>query len=207
MQAMLNRAKQDTSVGTENLATRERTRLWYRAPHHAPVDDQFIAEQTAEVPARPVVAPAECVRREPTGPLRTMQALQSTLDQADTEVPPVAPEFDGETLTGWRDAPKYCPILLLSANPILDARVPGPILGPGTQYRIVSLADGVACVQVDALNGQIGLGYCNAVDLICYEPDIMYLRGEKRSGRRYTARLNLNRISQRIAGATGSLLG
>ena len=111
-----------------------------------------------------------------------------------------------EALTEWRDAPRHCPILLLSANQILDARVPGPLLGPGTKYRIVSVGDGVVCLQVDALDGQIGLGYCNAVDMLCYEPDIMYLRGEKRSGRRHTARLNLGRISQRIAGVTGSLI-
>jgi hypothetical protein len=167
----------------------------------------LINEHTAS-PA-PVPAPIDNsgVRKERTGPLRSIDALQSVLDQADAEAATPKQAEHVEALTDWRDAPRHCPILLLSANQILDARVPGPLLGPGTRYRIVTVADCVVCLEFVALDGQIGLGYCNAVDLMCYEPDIMYLRGEKRSGRRYTARLNLSRISHRISGVTGSLIG
>ena len=70
----------------------------------------------------------------------------------------------------------------------------------------MTVNDGVVCLQVEALDGQVGLGYCNAVDLMCYEPEIMYLRPDKRS-RRQTARLGLSRLSQRITGGTGSLSG
>lgn len=110
-------------------------------------------------------------------------------------------------MTEWRDAPRHCPILLLSANQILDARIPGPMLGPGTRYRIVSIDDGVVRLQVEALDGQVGLGYCNAVDLMCYEPDIMYMRREKRTGKRATARLGLTKLSQCLSGVTGPLSG
>lgn len=206
MQAMRERTNVNMSASFGTLPKREHTRLWYRTEITRPDQDVLISEQPGS-PA-PTSDPIDNGGRlrERTGPLRSIAALQSVLDQVEAEASTPRQAEPIEALTDWRDAPRHCPILLLSANPILDARVPGPLLGPGTKYRIVSIADGVVCLQVDALDGQVGLGYCNAVDLLCYEPDIMYLRGEKRSGRRHTARLGLGRISQRIAGVTGSLI-
>jgi hypothetical protein len=207
MHAVLERTTPNTLADSEGLAKRERTRLWYRTGHDEDPQDRVIAEQTSAPETASVGQQASGSRKERTGPLRSMETLQSALEKADTDSAPKAQSGEIKALTDWRDAPRHCPILLLSANQILDARVPGPLLGPGTKYRIVTVTDGVVCLQVEALDGQVGLGYCNAVDLMCYEPDIMYLRGEKRSGRRYTARLNLSRISHRISGVTGSLIG
>jgi hypothetical protein len=190
-----------------DVQKRERTRLWYRTEHAKPNEDVLISEQSTALIGEHGQRDEGGTLRERTGPLRSMAALQSVLAETTAESHDAALPANVEALTDWRDAPRHCPILLLSANPILDARAPGPLLGPGTKYRIVSVADGIVCLQVDALDGRIGIGYCNSVDLICYEPDILYLRGEKRTGRRSTARLNLSRISQRIAGVTGSLIG
>jgi hypothetical protein len=114
---------------------------------------------------------------------------------------------DTNALTEWRDAPAHCPVLLLSASSLLDARNPGPILGPGTRYRILTVDDGVVALKVAAIDGQVGLGYCNAVDLICFEPEIVYLRRDRQTGKLGTAKLGLNKLSQRISGVTGSLVG
>lgn len=202
---MPERAKRNTlDGGTETLAKRERTRLWYRAEHQPRQDDWVISEQ-------PSISGSESgqvaePRRGRTDQLRSIEALQATLEQEQvTHKSSPAVEIKN-ALTDWRDAPRHCPILLLSSNPILDARLPGPLLGPGTRYRIVSVADGVVCLQVETLDGQVGLGYCNAVDLMCYEPEILYLR-QKKGGKRQTARLGLARISQRLSGVTGSLIG
>lgn len=207
MHAVPERTKSPFVGTSEGLPKRDRTRLWYRAAHGKPNEDVLISEQSTDGGAASDSDYGSSVRRERTGPLRSMAALQSVLDDAAPDADAAAQPADIDALTDWRDAPRHCPILLLSANPILDARVPGPLLGPGTKYRIVSVADGVVCLQVEALDGKIGLGYCNAVDLICYEPDIMYFRGDKRTRKRGSARLHLSRVSQRIAGVTGSLIG
>jgi hypothetical protein len=197
-----NRNPFDT--GTDKLAKRERTRLWYRTDHSARNNDWVISERPTG--ADSMTEEAAGRRRGRTDQLRSIEALQATLDQGQAADNVAAPVEVRNALTDWRDAPRHCPILLLSSNSILDARLPGPLLGPGTKYRIVSVADGIVCLQVETLDGQVGLGYCNAVDLMCYEPEILYLR-QKKGGKRQTARLGLARISQRLSGVTGSLIG
>lgn len=205
---MFERGKRSsTSVAEiDHLATRERTRLWYRTGP-ATAEDRLLSQRPDAGPEEPRVVAEHDAPRPPTGQLRTFAALQSALAEAAPGTPASEEIDDIDTLTDWRDAPRYCPILLLSANQILDARAPGPLLGPGTSYRIVSIDDGVVRLQVKALDGQVGLGYCNAVDLMCYEPDIMYMRRDRQTGKRHTARLGLNRLSQRLSGVTGSLIG
>ena len=188
----------------DRLARREGTRLWYRVEPGTQHEDHLVWEGHGR--EAPAAAAEETPPRTRTGQLRSMEALQATLEQAETPAPARQNVEDIRTLTDWRDSPRHCPVLLLSSTTLLDARQPGPLLGPGTKYRIVTVNDGVVCLQVEALDGQIGLGYCNAVDLMCYEPEIMYLRPEKRT-RRQTARLSLSRLSHRITGGTGSLGG
>jgi hypothetical protein len=134
--------------------------------------------------------------------------LQKALEQV-VELSNEAPSThqNKDALTDWRDAPKHCPVLLLSATALLDARNPGPILGPGKRYRILTINDGVAALEVAALDGHVGAGYCNAIDLTCVEPNIANLRRESGANVRQTARLSLNRISQRISGVTAALVG
>jgi hypothetical protein len=196
---MSQHASTTLSSATDTLARRERTRLWYRAESHDADEDRLISEQPSAERSR------QTGRLPRTGQLRGLEALQATLDQADSEDAVTEAVEIGETLTDWRDSPRHCPVLLLSANSLLDARNPGPLLGPGTRYRIVTVEAGIVCLQVDALDGRIGVGFCNAVDLMCYEPEIMYLRHQKRTGRLQTAKLSLSRLSQRLTGGTGSL--
>jgi len=199
---MPERAKRNTfDGGTDTLVKRERTRLWYRSEHSARHDDWVISEQPSGADA--VASDAPGPRRGRTNQLRSIEALEARLEQEQPTAKVATAVEVKNTLTDWRGAPRHCPILLLSMNPILDARLPGPLLGPGTRYRIVSVADGVVCLQVETLDGQISLGYCNAVDLMCYEPEILYLR-QKKVGKRHTARLGLAKISQRLSGVTGS---
>ena len=201
---MFQRRNVTLSDHDDRLARREGTRLWYRVEPDSRHEGHLVWEgHRREAPA---ATAEEAPPRTRTGQLRSMEALQASLEQAETP-PPTRQHIDEiRTLTNWRDSPRHCPVLLLSSTTLLDARQPGPLLGPGTRYRIVTVNDGVVCLQVQALDGQIGLGYCNAVDLMCYEPEIMYLRPDKRS-RRQTARLGLSRLSQRITGGTGSLSG
>lgn len=196
---MSQHASTTLSSATDSLARRERTRLWYRAESQSAPEDQLISERPSADHTR------QTGRLPHTGQLRALEALQATLDQADSGAPATETMEVGETLTEWRDSPRHCPVLLLSASSLLDARNPGPLLGPGTQYRIITVEAGIVCLQVDALDGRVGIGYCNAVDLMCYEPEIMYMRHEKRTGRLQTAKLSLSRLSQRLTGGTGSL--
>lgn len=201
---MLQRGNAVLSDYDDRLARREGTRLWYRIEPNSQDEDQLLWEGHRR--ETKVTATEEESPRTRTGQLRSMEALQATLEQTEAPAPSPQNVDDIQVLTDWRDSPRHCPVLLLSSTSLLDARQPGPLLGPGTKYRIVTVNDGVVCLQVQALDGQVGLGYCNAVDLMCYEPEIMYLRPDKRS-RRQTARLGLSRLSQRITGGTGSLIG
>jgi hypothetical protein len=199
MRVMSHHASTTLPSATDNLARRERTRLWYRAENQPALEDHLISEEPSGQHVRGTG------RLPRTGQLSALQALQATLDQDDAEAPAAETIEINDALTDWRDSPRHCPVLLLSASPLLDARNPGPLLGPGTRYRIVTVEAGVVCVQVDALDGRVGVGYCNTVDLMCYEPEVMYLRQQKRTGRLQTAKLSLGRLSQRITGGTGSL--
>ena len=188
--------------GTDTLQRRERTRLWYRQQSEPPKDIsplEAIAKHRA-IPA--AIGTDRLVRESVSLRANLRRAVGETADGAELPA-----ERATAPLTSWRDAPKHCPVLLLSTSSLLDARNPGPILGPGARYRILSLNNGIAALEVAALDGQVGIGFCNAVDLTCVEPNIAHLRREGGSRGRQTARLNLNRISQRLAGVTAALVG
>jgi hypothetical protein len=200
--------------GIDMLTRRERTRLWYR---EQPVPAETISPLDALAQGKPVSAvhitrPEAAPRSIGTDRLvRESVSLKENLRKAlgeagDGAKQAPAPQA-GAALTTWRDAPTHCPVLLLSATALLDARNPGPILGPGTRYRILSLHDGIAALEVTALDGQVGAGFCNAVDLTCVEPNLAHLRRESGAKGRQTARLSLNRLSQRISGVTAALVG
>lgn len=204
----------DPIDGVDELHKRERTRLWYRAQ---PVTELLVDPVQALVAGKPVTA-VRVIKAEPASPRHTDRLVRETvsrpratadlvriLDEASLQ-PEATEEFDeAHALTEWRDAPAQCPVLLLSATSLLDARNPGPILGPGTSYRILTVSDGVVMLKVATLDGHQSIGYCNAVDLICIEPEIVNLRRERQTGKLGTARLNLSKLTQRITGATGSL--
>jgi hypothetical protein len=196
----VDRAVRDLSITPPRIARRERSRLWYRMDPRERAAHLQAGRQLG-------VAANHETRQAGTNSLRALKAIQKELDQVDHEAQTKLLTSDQKSnikaLTEWRDAPRHCPVVLLCATAELDARLPGPILGPGTRYRIVAQTDGVVMVEVESLDGQFAIGHCKAVDLMSYEPDIMYLREDKR-GRRGTTRLGIGKISQRIA---GSLIG
>jgi hypothetical protein len=211
---MFTKTNREPIDGIDTLKRRERTRLWYRQ-QPKPVETASPLEVLAN--GKPVSA-VRIVKAElapaPVGTDRLVREsvslsanLQKALEQVGEESGAPSSPQDKDALTAWRDAPMHCPVLLLSASPLLDARNPGPILGPGTRYRIMTLNDGVAALEVAALDGQVGAGYCNSIDLTCVEPNIANLRREGGANVRQTARLSLNRISQRLSGVTAALVG
>src|SRR5687768_16962638 len=86
MEAVLERTKPTALEAAGSLSTRERTRLWFRterAEHDG--QDVLISEQSASPAAASAPPEERAVRRERTGPLRSIEALQSVLDQADAD--------------------------------------------------------------------------------------------------------------------------
>ncbi len=195
--------------GIDGLHKRDRTRLWYRAK--SPIASSLTPVEALAagmpLPAFRIIKSEPVTATQPERAPRTRITAELAAILDSTPAPAQTDTLVDETqaLTDWRDAPAHCPVLLLSASPILDARNPGPILGPGTRYRILAVNDGVAALKVASLDGQVGVGYCNAVDLICFEPDIVYYRRERQTGKLGTARLGLNKLSQRISGVTSAL--
>jgi hypothetical protein len=202
--------------GIDDLAKRDCTRLWYRqAPR-----DQLVNSPVDTLAQRKPVSAVRIIKaqpdrshgtdrliRETVQTSRALAELQEMLSTADSIVnDPV--ELDAvAALTEWRNTPTHCPVLLLSASPILDARNPGPILGPGTRYRIIDVTDGVVSLQVAGFDGNVAAGFCNIGDFTCVDHDIAYYRRDRQTGRLGTARLGLSKFSQRLSGVTSSLIG
>jgi hypothetical protein len=142
-----------------------------------------------------------------------VDALQQTRQLGRTQ--PLAKPTNGQaavrrdpTWDEWRTVPDSAPCLLLAATPLLDARIPGPVLHPGARYRIASVQNGVAGLYVVGSDGKTGLGYCAAVDLICIDGRF----NSHKSGRIYGASANpfrsrMQRLSGGLSQATTSILG
>src|SRR5262249_10987593 len=124
-------------------------------------------ESSPQLPAEPAPAP---VVPEPTLVESTRQARRlgqpetsSAAPKDQTVVPRPPVEED------WRTVPAGAPSLLLSATDLLDARSPGPVLRPGARYRVAGVQNGVVGLYVSDPDGDSGLGFCAAVDLICID--------------------------------------
>lgn len=115
--------------------------------------------------------------------------------------PAAAPVAASGVDTVWSVAPASAPMLLLSATPLLVGRRPGPIVGPGSTFRIVDVQDGVVALEVRCDDGLVVAGFGNAVDVRCIDPSLGRGRGTgKLRVAPQTARLRWQRI-------TGSLRG
>lgn len=173
--------------GVHVLRKRRRTRLWYRqlpesgrtVPRDASVAptgplssaiEAAWAELLSEMPDEPAPAMpspqpvAEPAPAEPVPPTRRLGQPGAPLaptDQTAVLRPPVADE--------WRVVPDGAPSLLLAATELLDARKPGPVLRPGARYRVAGVQNGVVGLYVTDPDGDSGLGFCAAVDLICID--------------------------------------
>lgn len=196
--------------GIDGLRKRPQTRLWFRMGD---------AGEWSEVAANPasavrVIRPdtdslhgTDTLIREIVQPSRNLIELKELFEQTAEDSATNVQNAPSKPMTDWLETPSAGPVLLLSATQILDARNPGPILGPGTQYRVLDVIDGIVSLEVATIDGQISHGYCNAADFMCIDPNIAnYRRGRQTTGRLGTARLGINKISSRISGATSSLM-
>jgi hypothetical protein len=191
--------------GIDGLRKRERTRLWFRMGDdgEGAVDATKPGSDVRVITARTnSLHGTDTLIREIVQPSQNLIELKELLEQIDEDVIVDESKAQVRAITDWLDTPSACPVLLLSATPILGARNPGPILGPGTRYRVLEVNDGIVSLEVATIGGQIYRGYCNATDFACIDPNIAFYRRGQTTGRLGTARLGINKISNRLSGAT-----
>lgn len=191
--------------GVHELHQRRLTRLWYRslppqsikpawevrmrsvdllvsAPEAAPIDDQL-----AEIAQIALAAG----RRQQASSESALLALHAP------ETPPAPLDEAGF----WSVAPANCPALMLSVSPALTGQFAAENLSPGSQYRIVSVSNGVALVEVLGSDGAVVGGYCNTVDLACINSAFAGHRsGSGNGARAASGKFRLAHLSQAFGG-------
>ncbi len=212
--------------GVHQLRKRPRTRLWYRAmpvtaqpsvaqPEMTSSADLLVHVATAAEAAawddllaeplpnptleRPAVAAPVSIES-----VRQTKRLSQPEPAVESATAPAAADDDDE----WRVVPATAPSLLLSATDLLDARTPGPVLRPGCRYRIGGVQNGIVGLYVTDPDGQTGLGFCAAVDLICIDGGFhRYRAGRTPNVSRHPFRARMHRLTGGLSQATTSLLG
>jgi hypothetical protein len=152
-------------------------------------------------PAPVVTAPVlpESVRQT----RRLGQSQPVAKETANAVAAPVAEDQDE-----WRVVPETAPSLMLSATDLLDARNPGPVLRPGSRYRIGGVQNGIVGLYVTTPDGESGLGFCAAVDLICIDSRFhRYKSGRTLNVATSPIRSRVQRLTGGLSQATTSLLG
>jgi hypothetical protein len=217
--------------GAFELRKRHKTRLWFRAMPDpirtaavpasavtgAEADEAAWAELLADpsndpvtvVPApapAPAVAPVPAVAAAPLASVIVAPVARPSQPQPARGA--ATAQRRAPTLDEWRTVPEAAPSLLLSATDLLDARDPGPVLRPGTRYRVASIQNGIVGLHVGGADGEIGLGYCTAVDLICIDTRF----GGPRTGRAFATpgssfRATMARLTDGLTQATMSIRG
>lgn len=216
--------------GVHVLRKRSSSRLWYRqvpvppqrstkpavavaevAAEESDIDDaweKLFAELEGEasgdhVSTAPVVAPAPVappqapIEETPLNALVKIETLMPSRPTVNT---------DGDE---WRTVPAGAPSLLLSATTLLDARDPGPVLHPGVHYRIAGVQNGVIGLEVvdpHGEEGDSGLGYCSAVDLICIDRRFAGYQSGRLFDPLGQSKSRVNRLTGGLSNATSSLL-
>ena len=184
--------------GVHELLQRRITTLWYRSI------------RTEAVPLRPI---ARSSAQRPVGDPEESQSAVSMADQLaeiarfaiaagkraearGEDVSVASPAAEGEPPV-WRVVPESCPALMLSASSTLGGQIAAAQLAPGIQFRVASLLNGVAEVEVLSGDGETVRGYCNTVDLACAHPDHPSVRprsGKPRAPK--TSRFRISNLSQ-----------
>jgi len=202
--------------GIYQLRKRPVTRLWYRqmpakdswesllessiAWDESDPFDALLREEFAATESERVAMPAQTVE-----PAAQIQAEEAPADPPTSVAAEAASKDDTLAEWGeWRAVPAEAPSLLLSGSPMLDARVPGPILRPGCHYRVTSLQNGVVGLSVTDPDGVTSQGYCASIDLGCIDS-----RFAERSVARAAAgslRMKVQRLSWSLSQSTASLL-
>lgn len=185
-------------VAPELLAAARQTPVdgWYGETH-----DVVIHEWPVDAPsvAAPVAFGTSDDRQE-----RILRRLGEQHNIQPAPVVHIEHETPQAAITDWRNVPANAPTLLLAASSLLDGRMPGPILGPGTTYRILSTGDGIIGLEVRSADGTSQVGYANAVDLACMEPMVLGLAGQ---GWKTSTKSRLQKITKGLSHVTGSLIG
>lgn len=175
-------------------------------------------EVSAPVPAPPVAARPVVTAPVVTAPLVDESLLQTRrLGQPEPIAKPNAPATPAPNQVtaplaadndDWRTVPDTAPSLLLSSTDLLDARNPGPVLRPGVRYRLAGVQNGVVGLYVIDTDGESGLGFCAAVDLICIDSRFnRYRVGRTPNVSKHPFRSRMQRLTGGLTQATTSLLG
>jgi hypothetical protein len=149
--------------GIHELRPRRSTRLWFRAlpPEVRPLPRRPVRLIHRDVPlALPAVAESKAVELAEIARL----ALEASRQIEPVPAAPIAP-VDVES---WLVVPNECPALMLAASPTLGGDMAEAHLAPGVQFRVLATDNGVAHVEVLTDGGRVVEGYCNTVDLACY---------------------------------------
>jgi hypothetical protein len=134
---------------------------------------------------------------------RLLRRLGAQFDPTTMTADLQLPAEPATALTDWRIVARNAPTLLLASTSMLDGRQPGPILGPGSEYRVLSADDGVVGLEVRNEGGAIATGYCNAVDLICIEPMVVSMAT---AGWKKSTKQRLSKVTRGLSSMTGSLI-
>jgi hypothetical protein len=164
-------------------------------------EDTFLGEWPADLPN--VSINDDVVLSSHERQTRLLRRLGAEFDPAAMTAEPPAAEAAEAPLTDWRIVARNAPTLLLASTNMLDGRQPGPILGPGREYRVLSAVDGIVGLEVRDEDGATATGYCNAVDLICIEPMVVDLAT---AGWKKSTKQKLSRVTKGLSNVTGSLI-
>ena len=165
--------------------------------------DAFLSEWVADAEAVRTETPAAISGEERQERiLRRLGEFHQIKPVAVDEPIPAKRSIERIAITGWRNVPRNAPMLMLSNSSMLDSKTAGPILGPGSRYRVLSAEDGIVELQIDTPEGDLETGFCNAVDMTCIDPMIVHLAG----GRKISTKQRLSKIGRGISHVTGSLM-
>jgi hypothetical protein len=156
----------DPIDGIHGLRSRRTTRLWYRAlpPEIRPLPRRAVRLARRDAPFELAVA-VDSTAFELAEIARLALEASRALELPATV--PAAPVEAADAAT-WQTVPAECPSLMLAASPMLAGEMSEAHLGPGVQFRVLSADNGVSHVEVLTESGQIVAGYCNTVDLACF---------------------------------------
>jgi hypothetical protein len=96
---------------------------------------------------------------------------------------------------------------MLSSTSLLDARLPGPVVGPGARYRVVEVLDGVVGLDVMLADGAVTRGYGNAIDMGSLDSRFAVNGGSRGRGTATLARVGLGRVTQSWSMVAAQLRG
>lgn len=165
-------------------------------------EDTFLGEWPADLPNVSIHDDFELSSSERQ--TRLLRRLGSQFDPSAMTAELESPEEQTQApLTVWRIVTRNAPTLLLASTSMLDGRQPGPILGPGSEYRVLSAVDGIVGLEVRDETGVSATGYCNAVDLICIEPMVVNLAT---AGWKKSTKQRLSRVTKGLSNVTGTLM-